>query len=189
MLLLQTRGDLHNAADFAKVIIATRRGKPVHLAEVATVEDSIENTLSYSSVNGHTAIVLNVFRQHSANIVATLDKIEQLLPQLRAQMPASVRMQLLNDRSSSIRHAINDVNLTLLLTIALVTLVIMLSLRHIGATLITALSIPISLLGTVALMYFFGMSLDNISLMGLTLAVGLVVDDAIVVLENIVRHS
>jgi HAE1 family hydrophobic/amphiphilic exporter-1 len=188
MMMLQTQGDLRNAADFANVIIATRNGQPVRLSDVASVQDSIENNLSYSAVNGHTAIVLSLNRQPGANIVATLDAIYQLLPKLQAQMPHSVQMKLLNDRSLSIRHAIHDVNITLLLTIALVIMVILLFLRHLRATLIPALSVPISLLGAFALMYLGGMSLDNISLMGLTIAVGLVVDDAIVVLENIMRY-
>ncbi|MCA6997438.1 efflux RND transporter permease subunit [Dickeya solani] len=188
MMMLQTRGDLMKAADFANVIIATRNGQPVRLSDVASVQDSIENALSYSAVNGHTAIVLSINRQPGANIVATLDAINQLLPTLQAQMPPSVQMKLLNDRSVSIRQAIHDVNITLILTIALVVLVILLFLRHFRATLIPALSVPVSLLGAFALMYLLGMSLDNISLMGLTIAVGLVVDDAIVVLENIMRY-
>ncbi|SFN16711.1 hydrophobic/amphiphilic exporter-1, HAE1 family [Izhakiella capsodis] len=188
MIMLQTSGDLRNAADFAKVIIATRNGHPIHLSDIANVQDSIENTLSHSSVNGHTAIVLSINRQPGANIVSTIDAIKQLLPKLQAQMPSSVRMRLLNDRSVSIRQAIHDVNITLVLTIGLVIMVIMLFLRHFRATLIPALSVPVSLLGAFALMYVLGMSLDNISLMGLTIAVGLVVDDAIVVLENIMRY-
>ncbi|SNY65051.1 efflux RND transporter permease subunit [Enterobacter sp. CC120223-11] len=188
MMMLQTRGDLRNAADFAQVIIATRNGQPVRLSDVASVQDSIENTLSYSSVNGHTAIVLSISRQPGANIVSTIDAIKALMPRLQSQMPPSVHMQLLNDRSQSIRQAIHDVNITLLLTIALVILVILLFLRQLRATLIPALSVPVSLLGAFALMYMMGMSLDSISLMGLTIAVGLVVDDAIVVLENIMRY-
>ncbi|CAM3504797.1 Multidrug resistance protein MdtC [Klebsiella variicola] len=188
MMMLQTRGDLRNAADFAQVIIATRNGQPVRLSDIASVQDSIENTLSYSSVNGHTAIVLNISRQPGANIVSTIDAIKALLPRLQSQMPPSVHLQLLNDRSLSIRQAIHDVNITLLVTIALVILVILLFLRQLRATLIPALSVPVSLLGAFALMYVMGMSLNSISLMGLTIAVGLVVDDAIVVLENIMRY-
>jgi len=189
MMMLQTQGDLMNAADFANVIIATRNGQPVRLSDIASVEDGIENALSYSAVNGHTAIVLSISRQPGANIVATMDAIKKLLPGLQSQMPPSVKMQLLNDRSLSIRQAIHDVNLTLVLTISLVILVILLFLRSVRATLIPALSVPVSLLGAFALMYVMGMSLDNISLMGLTIAVGLVVDDAIVVLENIMRYQ
>ncbi|WP_336707182.1 MULTISPECIES: efflux RND transporter permease subunit [unclassified Cedecea] len=188
MVMLQTSGDLRNAADFAKVIVATRNGQPVRLSDVATVQDSIENTLSYSAVNGNRAIVLSVQRQPGANIVSTIDAIRQLMPKLQAQMPSSVSVKFLNDRSLSIRAAIHDVTLTLLLTIALVVMVILMFLRHIRATIIPALSLPISLLGAFGLMYAFGLSLDNISLMGLTIAVGLVVDDAIVVLENIMRY-
>ena len=188
MMMLQTRGDLRNASDFSQVVVATRNGQPVRLADIASVQDSIENTLSHSAVNNHTAIVLSITRQPGANLVATLDTIKQLLPKLQQQMPASVHMQLLNDRSISVRNAIHDVNLTLLLTIALVIMVILLFLRHVRATVIPALSVPISLLGSFGLMYAFGLSLDNISLMGLTIAVGLVVDDAIVVLENIMRY-
>ncbi|MXP58049.1 efflux RND transporter permease subunit [Pantoea sp. Taur] len=188
MMMLQTSGDLRNASDFSQVVVATRNGQPVRLSDIASVQDSIENTLSHSAVNNHTAIVLSVTRQPGANLVATLDTIKQLLPKLQQQMPASVHMQLLNDRSISVRNAIHDVNLTLLLTIALVIMVILLFLRHVRATVIPALSVPISLLGAFGLMYAFGLSLDNISLMGLTIAVGLVVDDAIVVLENIMRY-
>ncbi|MRT42979.1 MMPL family transporter [Enterobacteriaceae bacterium RIT702] len=188
MMMLQTHGDLRNADDFKNVVIATRNGQPIRLLDVADVQDSIENTLSHSAVNNHTAIVLSITRQPGANLVATLDSIKQLLPKLQQQMPSSVHMQLLNDRSISVRNAIHDVNITLLLTIALVIMVILLFLRHVRATLIPALSVPISLLGSFALMYAFGLSLDNISLMGLTIAVGLVVDDAIVVLENIMRY-
>ncbi|ALR77003.1 efflux RND transporter permease subunit [[Enterobacter] lignolyticus] len=188
MVMLQTRGDLMNAADFANVVIATRNDQPVRLSDVASVEDSIENTLSFSAVNGHNAIVLSVQRQPGANIVSTIDAIRQILPKLQAQMPASVNVKLLNDRSTSIRNAIHDVTVTLMLTIGLVIMVILLFLRHARATFIPALSLPVSLLGAFALMYAFGLSLDNISLMGLTIAVGLVVDDAIVVLENIMRY-
>ncbi|WP_343550439.1 efflux RND transporter permease subunit [Pantoea sp.] len=188
MMMLQTSGDLRNADDFKNVVIATRNGQPVRLTDVADVQDSIENTLSHSAVNNHTAIVLSITRQPGANLVATLDTIKQLMPKLQQQMPSSVHMQLLNDRSISVRNAIHDVNLTLLLTIALVIMVILLFLRHVRATAIPALSVPISLLGAFGLMYAFGLSLDNISLMGLTIAVGLVVDDAIVVLENIMRY-
>lgn len=141
MVMLQTSGDLRNAADFAKVIVATRNGQPVRLSDVATVQDSIENTLSYSAVNGNRAIVLSVQRQPGANIVSTIDAIRQLMPKLQAQMPSSVSVKFLNDRSLSIRAAIHDVTLTLLLTIALVVMVILMFLRHIRATIIPALSL------------------------------------------------
>ncbi|WP_317204633.1 efflux RND transporter permease subunit [Janthinobacterium sp.] len=188
MMTLQLPPGLMKAEDFGKLVIASRDGQQVRLSDFATVLDSIENTQDTSSVNGASAILLQVMRQPGANTVATVDAIRAMLPKLAAQMPASVQIVLLNDRSISIRQAIHDVNLTMLLTIALVVMVIMLFLRHAAATVIPSISLPISLFGTFALMAACGMSLNNISLMGLTIAVGLVVDDAIVVLENIMRH-
>jgi hydrophobic/amphiphilic exporter-1 (mainly G- bacteria), HAE1 family len=188
MLMLQMSGSLMRAADFARVVLATRQGQPVRLADVATVEDSIENARNTSAVNGEDSIVLYVLRQPGSNTVATVDAIRAMMPRLQAEMPASVKVQLLQDRSTSIRQAIHDVNLTLLLTVALVIMVMLLFLRRLSATVIPSITLPISLLGTFGAMAALGLSLDNISLMGLTIAVGLVVDDAIVVLENIMRH-
>lgn len=158
------------------------------MKDVAIVEDSVESTKSGSWVNGEPSIVLAVQRQPNANTVAVVDAVKQTLPQFETQMPASIKVQVLNDRSVSIREAIHDVKLTLLLTIMLVVLVIFLFLKRLSATVIPVLSLPISLIGCFALMYWLGYSLDNISLLGITIAVGLVVDDAIVMLENIVRH-
>ncbi|QYG08896.1 efflux RND transporter permease subunit [Janthinobacterium sp. PAMC25594] len=188
MMTLQLPPGLMKADDFSKLVIASRNGQQVRLSDFATVLDSIENTQDTSSVNGASAILLQVMRQPGANTVATVEAIRAMLPKLAAQMPASVQIRLLNDRSISIRQAIHDVNLTMLLTIALVVMVIMLFLRHAAATVIPSISLPVSLLGTFALMAACGMSLNNISLMGLTIAVGLMVDDAIVVLENIMRY-
>ncbi|SMC19480.1 hydrophobic/amphiphilic exporter-1, HAE1 family [Andreprevotia lacus DSM 23236] len=187
-LILRADANLKHAADFARVIIATRNGDPVRLGDVAKIEDSVEDLRTSAWINGERSIVLAVQRQPGANTVATIDAIRKMLPQLKAQMPASVNIQEVNDRSISIREAIHDVTLTMGLTIALVILVILLFLRRASATLIPSASLPVSLLGTFALMLALGFSLDNISLMGLTIAIGLVVDDAIVVLENIVRH-
>jgi HAE1 family hydrophobic/amphiphilic exporter-1 len=168
--------------------VATRDGQIIRLGDVAKVRDSIENTQSTSDVNGEDAVLVEIKRQPEANTVATVQAIRELLPRLQQQLPASVKIVELNDRSLSIREAIHDVYLTMLLTVALVILVILLFLRHGRATLIPALSLPISLLGAFGLMHLMGLSLNSISLMGLTIAVGLVVDDAIVVLENIMRH-
>ncbi|HSC81528.1 MAG TPA: efflux RND transporter permease subunit [Chitinolyticbacter sp.] len=187
VLILQT-GQLKNAADFAPLIIAVKNGQPVRLSEVATISDSVESVKSGSWVNGERSIVLAIRRQPGANTVAVVDAIRATLPKLKAQLPGSIEIRELNDRSASVRAAIHDVNLTLLGTIALVVLVILLFLRRLSATLIPSVSVPLSILATFGLMLWFGYSLDNISLMGLTVAVGLVVDDAIVVLENIVRH-
>ena len=188
-LVIQANRQLDNAAAFADLIVATApNGSPVRLSEVALVEDSVESVKTASWANGERAITLSVQRQPGANTVATVDAIKAAMPALVAQMPSSVQLKLRNDRSVSIRNAIHDVQITLAITVALVVLVIFLFLRKASATFIPALSLPISLLGTVALMGAFGYSLDNISLLAITLAVGLVVDDAIVVLENIVRH-
>jgi len=188
-LTIQANRQLKNAAAFANLIVATAPGGgPVRLSDVAVVEDSVESVKTASWANGERAITLSVLRQPGANTVATVDAIKAIMPGLIAQMPSSVQLKLLNDRSISIRNAIHDVQITLTITIVLVVLVIFLFLRKASATFIPALSLPISLLGTVALMNAFGYSLDNISLLAITIAVGLVVDDAIVVLENIARH-
>ena len=188
-LTIQANRQLANAAAFANLIVSTpSSGRPVRLQDVALVEDSVESVRTASWVNGERGITLSVMRQPGANTVATVDAIRATLPGLIAQMPESVELKLRNDRARSIRESIHDVQLTLAFTVLLVIGVIFLFLRKASATLIPALSLPISLLGTVALMQFFGFSLNNISLLAITLAVGLVVDDAIVVLENIVRH-
>ncbi len=189
-LTIQANRQMTRAAEFAKVIVAMLPGgNTVRLEDVADVQDSVENvkTGSWSS-GGEQIINLQVQRQPDANTVATVDAIRAAIPGLVAQMPASINLQIRNDRSSSIRAAIHDVKVTLGITAALVVLVIFLFLRRPSATIIPALSLPISLLGTIALMRALNLSLDNVSLLGITLAVGLVVDDAIVMLENIVRH-
>ncbi|WP_077037958.1 efflux RND transporter permease subunit, partial [Pelomonas sp. KK5] len=187
-MTVQISGNLMRAADFGKVVIATRQGRVIRLGDVADVKDSIENVQNMSDINGEPSILLQVQRQPDANTVAVVDAIRALLPRLESAMPASVTIQTRSDRSVSIRDSIRDVNLTMLLTIALVVLVMLMFLRRVTVTLIPALSVPLSLFGTFALMAAFGLSLNNISLMGLTIAVGLVVDDAIVVLEAIMRH-
>jgi len=188
-LTIVANEQLRNAAAFANLIVATAAGaRPVRLADVAEVLDSVESVKTASWSNGERAITMSVRRQPDANTVATVDAIRAAMPRMIAQMPSSVQLTVRNDRSKFIRESIHDVQVTLAFTIALVVLVIFLFLRKASATLIPALSLPISLLGTVALMRVFGYSLDNISLLAITLAVGLVVDDAIVVLENIVRH-
>ncbi|NWG31040.1 MAG: efflux RND transporter permease subunit [Rhodocyclaceae bacterium] len=189
-LTIQANRQLENAAAFANLIVATAPGgRPVRLSDVATVADSVESLKTASWANGERAITLSVLRQPGANTVATVDAIRAAIPGIVAQLPGSVELKLRNDRSISIRQAIHDVQVTLAFTVLLVLLTILLFLRKPGATLIPALSLPISLLGTMACMRVLDYSLDNISLLAITLAVGLVVDDAIVVLENIVRHA
>ncbi len=188
-LTIQANRQMTHAAEFAPLIVATLPGgQVVRLQDVADVEDSVESVKTAAWMNGEPAITLSVQRQPDANTVSTVDEIKAALPKLLAQMPASVKLSVRNDRSIPIRAAIHDVKLTLGITVALVILVIFLFLRHPTATIIPALSLPISLLGTIALMKWLGYTLDNVSLLGITLAVGLVVDDAIVMLENISRH-
>jgi HAE1 family hydrophobic/amphiphilic exporter-1 len=188
-LTIEANKQLMRAADFARIIVATLpNGATVRLEDVAEVADSVESVKAANWSDGERSISLLVRRQPDANTVATVDAIKAALPQLAAQLPSSVRMNIRNDRSVSIRDAIHDVKVTLGITASLVVLVIYLFLRRPSATIIPALSLPISLIGTLALMKALDLSLDNVSLLGITLAVGLVVDDAIVMLENIVRH-
>jgi HAE1 family hydrophobic/amphiphilic exporter-1 len=187
-LTIQANEQMLRAADFARVIVGQRNGAPVRLDEVATIEDSFESVKTASSYNGQSSISLAVQRQPNANTVQVVDAVRALMPRFRQELPQSIEINVLNDRSLSIRAAVHDVQLTLLGTILLVVLVIFLFLHRLVATLIPALTIPISLVGAVALLFAFGYSLDNVSLLGITLAVGLVVDDAIVVLENIMRY-
>ncbi len=187
-LVLQANRQLRNAADFADLIVSTRGGNPVRLKDVARVQDSLETLKSWATFNGENTITLAILRQPGANTVRVVDAIRLALPNLQRQMPQSVKLIPFLDRSVSVRAALHDVSLTLLGTITLVVLVIFLFLRRFVATMIPMLSLPVSLIGAVALLWGFSYSLDNISLLGLTLAVGLVVDDAIVVLENIMRH-
>ena len=187
-LTIQANEQMLKAADFARIIVGQRNGAPVRLDEVATVEDSFESVKTASSFNGRSSISLAVQRQPNANTVQVVDAVKALMPRFRAQLPQSIEINLVNDRSLSIREAVHDVQLTLIGTVLLVVLVIFLFLHRVVATLFPAATIPISLIGAVALLYAFGYSLDNISLLGITLAVGLVVDDAIVVLENIMRY-
>ena len=174
--------------EFANLIISQKNGLPIYLKDVADVVESYEDVKSFASSSGERSIAIAVLRQPNANTVEVVSSIKKLLPELQKQMPESIKLQLLNDRSLSIIEAIHDVNITLGLTVLLVVLVIFLFLKHASATLIPSISLPISLIGAFFLLYFLGYSLDNISLLGITLAVGLVVDDAIVVLENIMRY-
>ena len=176
------------AEEYRKVVVAYRNGAPVYLDQVARVIDSVENDKIASWFNNDRAIVLAIQRQPDANTVAVVDSVRARLPQYRASIPPSIRMEVLMDRSVSIRASVVDVQETLLIAICLVVLVIFLFLRSVSATLIPALAVPVSLIGTCAAMYVFGFSINNMTLLALTLSVGFVVDDAIVMLENIVRH-
>src|SRR6476661_6940147 len=185
---LTASGAITKAEEYRKVVVAYRNGMPVHLDEVARVVDSVENDKTASWFNENRAIVLAIQRQPDANTVAVVDLVRDRLPQYRAMVPPSIRMEVLNDRSISIRDSVVDVQETLAIAICLVVMVIFLFLRTVSATIIPALAVPVSLIGTCAAMYVFGFSINNMTLLALTLSVGFVVDDAIVMLENIVRH-
>ncbi|MDW6020685.1 efflux RND transporter permease subunit [Mesorhizobium sp. BAC0120] len=187
-LTITATTQLNNAAAFSNLVIATRDGRPVRLGDVTRVIDSVEVTNTGSWYDGSRAILMAVQRQPDANTVEVVDRVKAMLPSFDDQLPASASIKLLNDRSTSIRAAVDDVQFTLGLTIVLVVLVIFMFLRRVTATVIPAVAVPISLIATLGVMYLFNFSIDNVSLMGLTLAVGLVVDDAIVMLENIFRH-
>jgi HAE1 family hydrophobic/amphiphilic exporter-1 len=185
---LVASGQMDKAADYRHIVVAWRNGSPVKLDEVARIYDSVENDKIATWLNDRRAIVLAIQKQPDANTVAVVDGVRARLPSLRAQIPPSVVMEVLLDRSVSIRQSVSDVEETLLIAVTLVILVIFLFLRSASATFIPALAVPISLLGTCAVMYMLDYSINNMTLLALTLSVGFVVDDAIVMLENIVRH-
>lgn len=179
---------MRSPQEYQALIVAYRNGAPVYLRDVATVEQGAENSQLAAWSDNHPAIILNVQRQPGANVIATADAVLALLPQLRTTLPAAVTLSVLNDRTQTIRASVSDVRHELLLAIALVVMVIYLFLRNLPATLIPGVAVPLSLVGTFAVMYFLGFSINNLTLMALTIATGFVVDDAIVVLENIARH-
>ncbi len=185
---VQTDGQLKNATAFGQLTVAYRNGAPVRLADLGRVIDSVQNTRAASWFNGTRSITLGIQRQPGSNTVKVADDVKRMVAQLRKDLPGSVDLNIHIDRSESIRESVHDVKFTLVLTVVLVVLVIFTFLRNVPATIIPSLALPISLVGTFCVMYALDYSLDNLSLMALTLAVGFVVDDAIVVLENIVRH-
>ena len=185
---IKTTGRLKRAEDFHELIVSYRDGFPVRLRQIATVLNSIEDDKNVGWFNGTRGIVLAIQRQPGANTVQVIDRIRELLPTFKAQLPGGVKLDILYDRSKSIRESLHDVQFTLLLAITLVVLVIFIFLRNVRATLIPSAAIPLSIIGTFGVIYLLGFSVNNFSLMALILAVGFVVDDAIVVLENIVRH-
>ena len=185
---VQSSGGLYKADDYKPLIVAWRNGAPVRLSEIARVIDSVENDRRASWHNGRRAFTLAIERQPGANTVELVDRIKAVLPELRKQVPGAIQFDVLYDRSVSIRESVADVQFTMLLTIGLVTLVIFLFLRNLSATIIPSLAVPLSIMGAFAVMYMLGFSLNNLSLMALTLSIGFVVDDAVVMLENIVRH-
>jgi hydrophobic/amphiphilic exporter-1 (mainly G- bacteria), HAE1 family len=187
-LTVQATGQLENADQFSSVIVAYRNGAPVHLGDIGRITDDVQNNKTASWYNGERSIVLAIQRQPGTNTVAVANRVKAALVKLQAEIPPAVRVQTLYDRSATIQASVDDVTSTLELTLVLVVLVIFLFLRNWSATIIPSLALPMSIIGTFSVMYLLHYSLDNLSLMALTLAVGFVVDDAIVMLENIVRH-
>ena len=185
---IKANGQLQSAAQFRQMVVAYRNGAPVHLDELGTVLDDVENNKVASWYNGDRSVILAIQRQPGTNTVAVANGVKALIGSLQNQLPPSVSVLTLYDRSVSIEESVGEVKFTLMLTLFLVVMVIFVFLRNVSATIIPSLALPMSLVGTFAVMYLLGFSLDNLSLMALTLAVGFVVDDAIVMLENIVRH-
>ena len=187
-MTLRATGQLRNAAGFENVIVTYRNGAAVRLADVAEVSDSVENNRAAGWSDGVPGIILYVRRQPGTNTIKVADAVKDLMPSFRTQLPASVKFEILADRTVSIRESVNEVKLTLVLAVSLVVLVIFLFLRSVRATLIPSVAMPIAIIATFGVMHFFDYSIDNLSLLALTLSVGFIVDDAIVMLENIVRH-
>jgi multidrug efflux pump len=173
---------------YRPIIVAYRNGAPVRVADVATVSDGVENALQAAWANQNPAVLMNIQRQPGANIIGVVDRIKKILPQLQAALPAAVQVSILTDRTGTIRASVEDVQFELMLTVALVVMVIFLFLRSIRATIIPSVAVPLSLIGTFGVMYLLGYSLNNLSLMALTISTGFVVDDAIVMIENINRY-
>ncbi len=185
---LQASSSLPRAEQYGPLIVAYRNGSPVHLSDIAEVKNSVEDDQVANWFNGTRSIVLAIQRQPDANTIDVVERVRAVVPSIEAQIPASVKVQVMIDRSQSVRDSVADVQFTLALTVFLVVMVIFLFLRNFTATIIPALALPVSLIGTFAGMYLMGYTIDNLSLLALTLSVGFVVDDAIVMLENIVRH-
>jgi multidrug efflux pump len=187
-LQIYTNDKANHAEDYRPLVIAYRNGAPVRLSDVAVVEDSVENLRAIGLANGKPAVVVTVRRQPGANIIDTLERIKAVLPQLEASIPSAINVELILDRTTTIRSSLHEVERTLLIAVCLVVLVVFVFLRSPRAALIPCAAVPVSLIGTCGVMYLLGYSLDNLSLMALTISTGFVVDDAIVVIENITRH-
>jgi len=186
--MIDSNDQLFKADQYQNLIITSKNGTPVFLHEVADVQDSVENTQNAGLANGKPAVLLVIFRQPGANIIGAVDRVRALLPQLQASIPPTVKLQVVMDRTGTIRASVRDVQRTLVISVGLVILVVFAFLRSGWATIIPSVAVPLSLVGTFGVMYLAGYTLDNLSLMALTISTGFVVDDAIVVIENITRH-
>ncbi len=186
--VLLDNDQLFHGSEYGKLIIAYNNGAPVRLSDVATVVDGAANTRNYGLVNGKISVLLQLFRQPSANIIQTVDRVRAILPFLQASIPPSIKIDVSPDRTTTIRASVDDVQFTLMISVALVILVVFVFLRNVWATAIPSVAVPLSLVGTFGVMYLLGYTIDNLSLMALTISTGFVVDDAIVVIENITRY-
>ncbi len=186
--VVRANDQLKKAADYRPIIVAYRNGAPVRLSDVADVQDSYSNINNAGSFNGKPSVLVVIFRQPGANMIATADRVEAALPFLKASLPASVNLVVGLDRTTTVRASVSDVQRTLVISVILVTLVVFVFLREVRATMIPSVAVPLAIVGTFGVMYLCGFSLNNLSLMALTISTGFVVDDAIVVLENVMRH-
>jgi len=186
--MVRANDQLKKAKDYKNLIVAYRNGNPVRLSDVATVEDSYSDINNFGSFNGQPSVLVVIFRQPGANIIATADRVIAALPFLKASLPPSIHLQIGLDRTTTVRASVSDVQRTLIISVILVVLVVFVFLREVRATLIPSVAVPLAIVGTFGVMYLCGYSLNNLSLMALTISTGFVVDDAIVVLENIMRH-
>ncbi len=186
--MIRANDQLMKAKDYAPLIVAYRNGAPVRLSDVATVQDSYSNVNNAGSFNGKPSVLVVIFRQPGANIIATADRVIDALPFLKASLPPSIHLEIGLDRTTTVRASVSDVQRTLIISVILVVLVVFVFLREVRATLIPSVAVPLAIVGTFGIMYVCGYSLNNLSLMALTISTGFVVDDAIVVLENVMRH-
>src|SRR5256714_1156635 len=185
---INANDQLLSSQDYRSLVIAYRNGSPVILSDVATVLDDVENSKLAAWMNDTPAVIVNIQRQPGANIIQVVDRIKKLLPQLKSNLPASVEVSILTDRTTTIRASVRDVQFSLMLTVALLVMAIFLFLRNLSATIIPSGAVPLSLVGPLGVMYLLGYSLNNLTLMALTISTGFVVDDAIVMIENIFRY-
>jgi multidrug efflux pump len=185
---LAANDQLLKAADYAPLIVSYRNGAAIKLSDVANVRDSVEDVRAAGNLNGKPAVLVIIYRQPGANIIDTVDRVQAALPQLSASIPSAIAATVVLDQTTTIRASVRDVERTLVLSTLLVIVVVFVFLRNGRATLIPSVAVPVSLIGTFAVMFLCGYSLDNLSLMALTIATGFVVDDAIVVSENVMRH-
>ena len=186
--MVRANDQLKKAADYRPIIVAYRNGAPVRLSDVADVQDSYSNINNAGSFNGKPSVLVVIFRQPGANMIATADRVAAALPFLKASLPASINLVVGLDRTTTVRASVHDVQRTLIISVILVTLVVFVFLREVRATMIPSVAVPLAIVGTFGVMYLCGFSLNNLSLMALTISTGFVVDDAIVVLENVMRH-